>query len=68
MRLLIVCVWTTKRFCPACSLQVMLPAYLGGTIIGMSGWSLLYASLGAASGTLLDGGEDLATIFAGRLL
>ena len=33
-------------------------------MIGMSVWSILYASLGAASRQFLDGGEDLATIFS----
>ena len=43
-----------------------MPAYLGGTVIGMSAWSLVYASLGAASRQLLDGGMDVGTLFAGN--
>lgn len=50
---------------PMCA-QVQLPAYLGGTVIGMSMWSILYASLGAASRQLLDGGMDMGTLFAGE--
>jgi len=33
-------------------------------MIGMSVWSVLYASLGAASRQFFDGGEDLGTIFS----
>lgn len=43
---------------------VQTQAYVAGTVIGMSVWSLLYASLGAASRQLLDNGMDLATLFA----
>lgn len=50
----------------AAGAQVQLPAYLGGTVIGMSMWSILYASLGAASRQLLDGGMDMGTLFAGE--
>jgi hypothetical protein len=51
-----------------CALQVKLESYIGGTVLGMSVWSLLYASLGAASRKLLDKGEDMATLFAGMNL
>jgi len=36
-----------------------------GTVAGMSVWSVLYASLGAASRALLDAGEDLDVLMAG---
>jgi uncharacterized membrane protein YdjX (TVP38/TMEM64 family) len=45
---------------------VQLPAFLGGTLLGMSVWSTVYASLGGASRVLLDGGEDLGTLISGR--
>ncbi len=45
---------------------VQLPALLGGTVAGMSIWSLLYASLGAASRKLLDEGTDLEVLLAGE--
>lgn len=43
---------------------VQLPALLAGTVAGMSVWSLLYASLGGASRSLLDGDTDIADVFA----
>lgn len=43
---------------------ISLPAYLGGTMLGMSVWSLLYASLGGASRALLEGGMDLDALLA----
>ncbi|GAX75872.1 hypothetical protein CEUSTIGMA_g3315.t1 [Chlamydomonas eustigma] len=43
---------------------VKLESFIGGTVLGMSAWSLVYASLGAASRKLLDKGEDMATLFA----
>ena len=44
---------------------VQYPAYLGGTVLGMSVWSVLYSSLGAGARRLLDRGVDLSTIFSG---
>ncbi|KAI8465569.1 MAG: snare associated Golgi protein-domain-containing protein [Monoraphidium minutum] len=38
---------------------VQAPAFLIGTLAGMSVWAVLYASLGGASRALLDGGADL---------
>lgn len=43
---------------------VQFPAFLAGTVMGMSVWSVLYASLGAGARRLLDRGVDLSTIFA----
>ena len=36
-----------------------------GTLAGMSGWSLLYASLGGASRVLLDSGMDMGMLIEG---
>jgi hypothetical protein len=44
---------------------VQLPAFLLGTLAGMSIWSVLYASLGGASRTLLEGGADLEVLLVG---
>lgn len=38
-------------------------AFIGGTLVGMSFWSVLYTSLGAASRRLLDSGTDISTVF-----
>lgn len=43
---------------------VLYTSYIGGTIIGMSAWSLIYASLGAGARKLLDRGVDVPTLFA----
>lgn len=49
---------------------ISLPAFLGGTVAGMSVWAVLYASLGGASRALLDRGIALDVLMAGgwRLL
>jgi hypothetical protein len=36
-----------------------------GTVTGMSVWSILYASLGGASRSLLEGGADLEVLLEG---
>jgi hypothetical protein len=36
-----------------------------GTVTGMSMWSILYASLGGASRSLLEGGADLEVLLEG---
>jgi len=43
---------------------VQLPAFLGGTVGGMTVWSVLYASLGGASRKLLDNGADIGSLLA----
>ena len=43
---------------------VQLPAFVLGTVGGMSVWSVLYASLGGASRSLLEGGADLELLLA----
>ena len=43
---------------------VLYISYIGGTVIGMSGWSVIYASLGAGARSLLDSGVDVPTLFA----
>ncbi|GLC45262.1 hypothetical protein PLESTB_000719100 [Pleodorina starrii] len=43
---------------------LQLPAFLGGTVAGMSVWAVLYASLGGAGRSLLDSGVDMGTVFA----
>ncbi len=45
---------------------VQFPAFLGGTIAGMTVWSFLYASLGGASRALLDSGADMNDLLAGE--
>lgn len=47
---------------------VQVPAFLMGTIAGMTPWSIAYASLGGASRTMLDGGMDLGTLLSGGFL
>jgi hypothetical protein len=37
-----------------------------GTVTGMSVWSILYASLGGASRSLLEGGADLEVLLEGE--
>lgn len=37
-----------------------------GTVAGMSVWSILYASLGGASRSLLESGADLDVLLAGE--
>jgi uncharacterized membrane protein YdjX (TVP38/TMEM64 family) len=44
---------------------VQLAPMVLGTVAGMSVWSVLYASLGAASRALLDGGVELDVLMAG---
>lgn len=44
---------------------VQFPAFVGGTLAGMSVWSTIYASLGGASREVLDSGKDLGTLFSG---
>ncbi|MEW5313916.1 MAG: hypothetical protein WDW38_005448 [Sanguina aurantia] len=41
---------------------VQVPAFMLGTLAGMTPWSIAYASLGGASRSLLDGGMDLGTL------
>ncbi|GFR53191.1 hypothetical protein Agub_g15939, partial [Astrephomene gubernaculifera] len=41
-----------------------LPAFLAGTLAGMAVWSCVYASLGGAGRSLLEGGTDLGTVMA----
>lgn len=41
-------------------------AFLLGTVTGMSIWSVLYASLGGASRSLLEGGADLELLLVGE--
>eukprot|EP00798_Chlamydomonas_sp_ICE-L_P026422 gene26422-17521_t len=41
--------------------------YAVGTLVGLSGWCILYASLGGAGRVLLDNGSDLSTVMAGLL-
>ena len=43
-----------------------LPAFMTGTLAGMSVWGLVYASLGGASRSLLKSGMDPEQLFAGR--
>lgn len=45
---------------------VQLPPYLGGTLVGMSVWSVLYASIGGASRQLLENGADIGDLIAGE--
>ncbi|GIL82656.1 hypothetical protein Vretimale_8252 [Volvox reticuliferus] len=42
---------------------LQLPAFLGGTVVGMAVWSVLYASLGGAGRSLLESGVDMGTVF-----
>jgi uncharacterized membrane protein YdjX (TVP38/TMEM64 family) len=44
---------------------VQLAPMLLGTVTGMSVWSILYASLGGASRSLLEGGADLEVLLEG---
>jgi hypothetical protein len=37
-----------------------------GTVSGMTVWSILYASLGGASRSLLEGGADLEVLLEGK--
>ncbi|KAL6751419.1 snare associated Golgi protein-domain-containing protein [Haematococcus lacustris] len=43
-----------------------LPAFLAGTLVGMSVWSAVYAGLGGASRGLLEGGQDIEELLAGE--
>mmetsp|Transcript_18871 Transcript_18871/g.32260 ORF Transcript_18871/g.32260 Transcript_18871/m.32260 type:complete len:382 (+) Transcript_18871:79-1224(+) len=43
---------------------LQLPALIGGTMVGMSFWSIVYASLGGASRSLLDGGADIGALLS----
>ncbi len=56
-----------RRWMCACA-PPQLPAFVGGTVLGMSVWSALYASLGGASRALLDRGADMETLLAGASL
>lgn len=44
---------------------VQVPAFVIGTVAGMSVWSVLYSSLGGASRKLLDNGADIGSLLAG---
>lgn len=46
---------------------VQLPAFLLGTVAGMSVWSVVYASLGGASRVLLNEGTDLGVLLTGMV-
>ena len=43
-----------------------LPAFMTGTVAGMSVWGLVYASLGGASRSLLKSGMDLEELIGGE--
>lgn len=64
-------VWCCCFCCCSASnyLLGLTPVQLGplvvGTVAGMSVWSILYASLGGASRTLLESGADLDVLLAG---
>jgi uncharacterized membrane protein YdjX (TVP38/TMEM64 family) len=45
---------------------VQLAPMLLGTVTGMTVWSILYASLGGASRSLLEGGADLEVLLEGE--
>ena len=42
-----------------------LPAFMGGTVIGMGIWSVVYASIGGAGRSVLRSGVGLDTLLAG---
>ena len=44
-----------------------LPAFMTGTVAGMSVWGIVYASLGGASRSLLKSGVDLEELIGGEL-
>jgi hypothetical protein len=43
---------------------VSMPAYVGGTFVGVSIWAFVYASLGGASRKLLERGVKMDVLFA----
>lgn len=45
---------------------MQLAPMLLGTVTGMTVWSILYASLGGASRSLLEGGADLEVLLEGE--
>ena len=45
-----------------------LPAFMAGTVAGMTVWGVVYASLGGASRSLLKSGMDTEQLFGGQSL
>ena len=45
-----------------------LPAFMAGTVAGMTVWGVVYASLGGASRSLLKSGMDTEQLFGGQCL
>ena len=45
-----------------------LPAFMAGTVAGMTVWGVVYASLGGASRSLLKSGMDTEQLFSGQSL
>ena len=45
-----------------------LPAFMTGTVAGMTVWGIVYASLGGASRSLLKSGMDLEELIGGMSL
>lgn len=43
-----------------------LPAFMTGTVAGMTVWGVVYASLGGASRSLLKSGVDPEQLFSGQ--
>lgn len=43
-----------------------LPAFMAGTVAGMTVWGVVYASLGGASRSLLKSGMDTEQLFGGQ--
>ena len=44
-----------------------LPAFMTGTVAGMTVWGIVYASLGGASRSLLKSGVDLEELIGGEM-
>jgi len=44
-----------------------LPAFMTGTVAGMTVWGIVYASLGGASRSLLKSGVDLEELIGGEI-
>ena len=44
-----------------------IPAFMTGTVAGMSVWGCVYASIGGASRSLLKSGMDLEEVVNGKL-
>ena len=44
-----------------------LPAFMTGTVAGMTVWGVVYASLGGASRSLLKSGVDLEELIGGGI-